>query len=327
MKAQTVTIIGLGRVGTALGLAIKKTTLQVSLVGYEPREAFAQKAKEMGAVDKLEWNLLGAAAKADILLLTTPVSELEETLKLIGNELQPHTLLVDFGSLKHPAQKWADKYLKTGHYVGVVPVFAAGFLVDGRSGPETATADLFQKSIMCVMPSVKADPQAVETAVKFGSLIGATPYFLDAMEYDSLVKGADTMPGLVAAAVYNAVHKATGWRDMLRFAGQPFALATLPLEASADIAQHALSDKTATLRWLDAVLAELREVRRWVYEEDGETLGLFLKQLDVERERWLTSRIKNDWDEVEVPEIEDPSLAQRMFGGLAGRGRPSSKDE
>lgn len=320
MKTQTITIIGLDRVGASIGLALKNSSLDVTVVGHDPDATKGQIAKEtVQAIDHAEWNLVNAARKADILVITAQISDMESILQVIGSELQPHTLVLDFSSMKRLGLDWAKLHLRQGHYVGAVPVLAAAYLTDGRSDATTATADLFKNSAFCLMPSPKADPQAVETAVNFGLLLGALPYFVDPDEYDGLVQGSETLPSLVAVAMFNALQQATGWRDMLRFASLPFALMTLPLENDRDIPMQALQNKQATLRWLDAMLAEMKAVRRLVFEENEELLTALTEQLSVEREKWLISRQKNNWDERQAPPIRPRSMSEHLFGGLARR--------
>lgn len=320
MKAQTITIVGLNRVGASVGLAIKRALPDVTVIGHDRDPVLARDARgKVGAIDKEEWNLSKAAAKADILVLVTPVTEVEGILEAIGTDLEAHALILDFSSLKGPGLKWAERHLRQGHYVGAVPVLASGKLADGRSGVEVAEADLFKNSVFCLMPSPAADPQAVETAVNFGRLLGAVPYFLDPDEYDSLVQGVETVPGLMAVAIFNAVHKAPGWRDMLRFAGLPFALATLSLDSGEDIVFQALNDKAATIRWLDALLKELTEVRRWIVEGESELLVAMLSELNAQRQHWLRERAENDWAEVGAPDIERPSFSEQMLGGWISR--------
>ncbi len=326
MKTQTITIIGLNRVGASIGLALKKSPLDVTVVGHDPDATKGKIAKEtMQAIDQAEWNLVNAARKADILVITAQISDMESILQVIGTELQPHTLVLDFSSVKRLGLDWAEQHLRRGHYVGAVPVLAAPYLTDGRSAATTATPDLFKNSAFCLMPSPKADPQAVETAVNFGLLLGALPYFVDPDEYDSLMQGTETLSGLVALAMFNALQQTPGWRDMLRFAGLPFALMTLPLQNERDIPLHVWQNKQATLRWLDAMTDELKAVRRLIYEENEEILAALTEQLAIEREKWLLARQKNDWDERTSPPIRPRSMSEHLFGGLARRGNDSDE--
>jgi prephenate dehydrogenase len=223
MKAQTISIIGLGRTGASVGLALKASHLNVTVIGHDKDGDAAKAAQEAGAIDSRQWRLVRAAAEGDIIILAVPDSEVEGILEAIGQDIREHALILSFSSLKGAGQRWADRYLQTGHYVGAVPVLAASALQDGTPGVAGARVDLFRDSILCLMPSPRTDPQAVETAVNLGTVLGAKPFFLDADEYDNLVLGVETIPGLLAAALFAAITEANGWRDMLRFANLPFA--------------------------------------------------------------------------------------------------------
>lgn len=329
MRAQTVTIVGMGRTGVSVAKAVKASSAGLSVIGHDRYRDLTERVKdELGAIDKAEWNLVNAAAAADILVLSVPLAELHTSLQAIGGELKPHTLVLDLSVLKTIGQKWADQHLTHGHYVGVMPVLSAPYLNDGRDEPEAGTAELFKNSIFCLMPSPTADPQAVDTAVNFGRLLGAAPYFIDPMEYDALVQGIETLPGLTAAAVFGALQKSTGWRDMLRFANTSFALATQPLQYGTDITSLALHDKVATLRWLDALLEELSALRRLIQEGDREMIDLTLGQLLIQRERWIKERALNEWIEGGEQKIDRPTVSDQFLGGwLSGKLGRDKRDE
>lgn len=321
MKTQNITVIGLRRTGMSIALAIKATPLEFTLVGHDSDRELSKQALDSGAVDKIESNLKRAASAADILVLAIPSVQIEGTLRVIGTELQEHTLVIDLSALKGPGIKFAAQYIQQGHYIGARPIFSAASFADGLSTAGSARADLFTDSVFCIMPGVETDPQAVETAVNFGRLLGASPYFVDPLEYDSLAQGVESMPGLFAAAIFAAINKTTGWRDILRFADLPFATATMPLDTEPDeLAYLALNDKLATLRWLDALTAEINTLRRLVYEENTEVLNALLDEMGDSRARWLHERAENEWMELKDPAVEVPGMGQRFLGGLSNLG-------
>lgn len=325
MKTQTISIIGLRRTGLSVAMALKAARPEFTIVGHDSDSRLTHEAENQhGVIDKGERNLARAAAAGDIVVLAVPASELERTLDVIGTDLQEHTLVIDLSPLKGQAMKWADTYFRQGHYVGARPVFSAKAFSDGSGDAQAARADLFQDSLFCVMPSAELEPKAVETAVKFGILLGAKPYFVDPNEYDNLVQGVDSLPGLAGAAVFKALYGAAGWRDMLRFADVPFYLMTEPLNDHADLAVQVFNDRDATLRWLDALAGEITELRRWIAEGDQDALAALLDSVNQDRETWLHERRKNDWTEVDEPRVDRMSLSQQLFGGLARRGK---KDE
>lgn len=321
MRAQTITILGLNRKTVSVAKALKATPGGFTIIGYDRSRDAAQKVKdEISAIDRVEWNLVSAAVAADILVLSIPLVDLESILLAIGKEVRPHTLVIDLAPLKGYGLRLAGRHLKNGHYVGVVPVLSTQYLHDGREDISVASADLFRNSVFCLMPSPEADPQAVETTVNFGRLLGATPYFVDPMEYDNLAQGIETMPGILAAALFSALQKSTGWRDMLRFANGPFALATQSLRQGIDITSLAFNDKAAALRWLDAIQEELANMRRMIDEGDRELIDLTLGNLLLQRENWLKDREENSWAEMKSSPIEASGIDEQLLGGwLSGK--------
>lgn len=314
MKAQTITIIGLGRTGASVGLALKASRLEVDIIGHDRDGDATQAALDAGAIDNKQWRLVSAASQGDIIILATPDSEVEGILQAIGEDVHEHALVLGLSSLKGPGQRWADRYLQRGHYVGAVAVLATDALTDGTPGVTGARADLFRDSIFCLMPSPSADPQAVETAVNLGTVLGAKPFFVDPDEYDNLVLGVETVPGLLSAALFAAVTQASGWRDMLRFANLPFAQTTLPLRDDEGLALRALNDQEATLHWLDKVLDALKDLRKRIADGDQEQLAAYLQQLSLERDRWLHQRKKNEWEETVQTDYRPRGLMEHFFG-------------
>lgn len=318
MKAQTISIIGLGRTGASIGMALAASNLKVSIIGHDRDSDAADQAEKAGAIERKHWRLVQAASDGDIVIIAVPDEELESTLQAIGQDVKDHALILNLSHLKGPAQRWADEYLVRGHYIGAAAVLSAGALADGTPGVAGARADLFRNSILCLMPSPKADPQAVETAVNLGTVLGAKPFFLDAAEYDNLMLGVETIPGLLAAALFGAVTERSGWRDMLRFANLAFAQATLPLRGDEALAIRALNDRQATLNWLDDLIVSLRSLRKRVAEDDFEQLAAYLQKLSIERDRWLLERQENQWDETPQQDFEPPGFLTQMLGRRGG---------
>ncbi len=322
MKTNTIAIVGMRRTGTSIALALKAGRLDFILVGHDSDSALLRSEIVSQAVDRVEKDLIKACETADIVVLAMPSVELESTLDLIGDRLQEHTLIIDLTALKGRGIQLAKEHVHTGHYVGARPIFSAATFSDARASLDSASAELFRNSVFCVTPSAEADPQAVETAVKFGQLIGAKPYFVDPFEYDQLALGTETLPGIGAAALFRSVSKSAGWRDILRFADLPFAVGTQPLDVdSEELAYLLLHDRQATARWLDALLEQLSDVRRFLVEGEQEILSAYLSELNLDRQQWLKDRSANNWDEAMNEEYDLPSMSEHFLGSLASRAK------
>lgn len=322
MQTNTITIVGMRRTGISIALALKDGKLDFNLIGHDSDSDLLRETAVTQAVDRVEADLIKACAPADIIVLAMPAVELQATLSLIGDRIQAHALVIDLTALKEPGIRLAKEYLQDGHYIGARPVFAAATFDDLQADINAARADLFQNSVFCVMPSADADPKAVETAVKFGQLLGAKPYFVDPVEYDLLSLGTETMPGIAAAALFQSIKVSKGWRDILRFADLPFAVGTLPLDTDTeDLAYQLLNDRKATIHWLDALQTQLSELHRVLRDGEPEILTAYLTELNQARDRWLQERSANDWDEVKADELELPTLGEHFLGSVASRGK------
>lgn len=321
MTIQTITIVGMDRLGVSVALALKASSLDLTLIGHDIRHELAQAArKQHQAIDKAEWNLVKAVRPADLVVMAIPAADQEETLRVIGTELKEQTVVLDMSPLKQRGVEWAQEFMQQGHYVGVQPVLSVSHLADGRSGPEAASADLFQNSLFCLMPGPYVASAAVETAVDFGKLLGAIPYFFDPAEYDNLMQSVETLPGLLAAALFHTVQSRTGWSDIRRFAGWPFALATLPLQDGVETTHLALNDKLATLTWLNQTVETLQQIQQWIYNEDAEALTKFMKALSEQRQIWLLERADNAWHtENKSAMPQTTGYTEQLLGSLFGR--------
>ena len=129
----------------------------------------------------------------------------------------------------------------------------------------------------------------METAVNFGSCWAPR---LQSIHWNTMVFGSgcgDAARTGGGRPIWRPA-KSTSWRDMLRFANSSFALATQPLQYGTDITSLALNDKAATLRWLDAYLQELTDLRRQIQGGDREMIDLTLGNSLIQRERWLKGK-------------------------------------
>ena len=85
---ERITIIGLGLIGTSIGLALKRANLPgVEIVGTDKEPKHRSVAKRRGAVDQAESNLLNSVKGARLVIIAVPVVAIREVMELIGPHL------------------------------------------------------------------------------------------------------------------------------------------------------------------------------------------------------------------------------------------------
>ncbi len=327
MTEAVITIIGLGKLGSSIGLALKRPELDFKVMGHDKDRGVSKRARTLGAVDSTSWNLIAACEQTDIVVLAIPFDQVRETLKAIGPELQPGCVVLDTSPLKQPVMAWAADCLGEGiHFVGISLGINPEAALDMASGPAGARVDLFANSPCCLMPAPNCRPEAVKTAQDFATLLGATPHFVDPVEYDGLSTAVNLMPGLLATALFGPITRSPGWREMRRLSSNDLVHFSEPLTAGGPaIAEASILSRENVLLWLDAAIAELETIREQVSQEREDALSDQIGESFDAREEWLVDWGLNRWEKRSRPEMP---TGGGMFGQLFGfrsRRKPSDK--
>lgn len=284
MGRVRIAIIGLGLIGSSVGLALKSTNKSGwEIVGYVRRPEAASIALSLGVVDEVETNLIRAVKEATLVVIATPVLTIKEILSQISKYLSPGCIVTDVASTKVEVMKWADKLLPP------VVNFIGGHPMAGKEtyGIHAADARLFQGCIYCLTPAKKASPEAVDKVVDMVKELGAMPLFIDAEEHDNLVAGISHLPMLLSASLVSATARDSSWGGMSRLATSGYRDFTRLASGNPEVNAHiCLSNKKAIVSWIDKFSQELRRYRQLVSEGDNQ-LEEALTEANKARQEWL----------------------------------------
>ncbi|RME80414.1 MAG: prephenate dehydrogenase/arogenate dehydrogenase family protein [Caldilineae bacterium] len=313
-----ITIIGLGLIGTSLGLALKREEHDYIIVGHDKDSKAVQRARRMGAIDKSHWNLIAACEHADLILLAIPTAGIAPTLEAICDDLKPGCLIMDTAAIKRPVMKAAEVLPDNVHFVGGNPILARGA---GLSADD-ASADLFEGASWALCAAPTTAPDAIRVSADLVAAVGAQPLFLDADEHDGLVAAVDGLPTILAAALMRATAQSPAWREIRRLAGGQYeSLTYLPDFEPADLTAAVQANSVNIIHWLDTLIGELGAWKEALQSENGDALNQgFEKAIDA-RAQWLKKRARGDWEERDRPE-DAPSFWRSLFGF---RAPPSGK--
>ena len=317
-----ITIVGTGLIGTSLGMAIIGARgAELDVLGHDVDHAQAGLARRMGALTKVDRNLISACSKADLLILAIPAPAIRETLELVANDLKAGCVVTDTASVKVSVIEWADELLPPEvSFVGGNPI-----LFGDEAGIESARADLFAEKQYCIIPSVRASSDAIKLVTDLVAMTGAIPHFIDPYEHDGLIGATEHLADIIAVTFLRTLTSSGGWRDMRRMCGATFDRVTCFSEMDpADYQGRALLNRENVLRWIDNMQRELSQFRYYVEREDGEAIAEYYQAEMEQRLVWLQDRAEHNWGD--MPEKTNiPSsgefLGEMLFGGFARRGR------
>ncbi len=320
MAKPRITIIGLGRIGGSIGLALKKANAELEIIGHDKDSRTAQQAQRRGAVDKTDWNLLNACQGAGLVVLALPLGEIRDTLAVLSRDLPPGTIVTDTASTKVPVLEWAQVLPPGMHFVGgdpIIPPTRSDNL--DVTGIDASDAGLFQGAVYCLTPTPSVDPGAVEVMSSFITLLGAKPLFLDAQEHDGLIAGAQHLAYILSATLVQATTSSGGWREMSKFAGRDYLTATeLATRDPVSQREMMLHHGDDLIRWIDISIQTLKELRSAIASGDSEALDAVFKRMVEARAEWLKGEVGAE-PAIDMSDMKTGAM-RMLLGGLADRG-------
>jgi prephenate dehydrogenase len=320
------TVIGLGQVGTSMGLALASQASQIKRVGYDKALEVQNKAKKRGAFDETPYNLHTAVEKADVVVLCLPLDQVEETLKQIGPDLREDAVVMDTAPVKTVVAEWFKTHIPAGrHYVGLIPALNPLALGESQRGPESARADLFERGTLGIVAPAGTPEGAINLAANLASLLGAHALFLGLAEADGMLAATHLLPQLTAAALLNATVGQAGWLETRRLAGRPYALATTPVleDGLEPLTLASLYGRENVLRMLEMAIGGLTAIHAALKNNEDTDLKFRLERATDDRQGWWNDRQKADWASDEAADASKiPGFLERMLGsGLSGKNR------
>ena len=312
------TIVGLGTVGTSLGMALKAVNADIEIVGHDPNSERLQRGRKLGAIDKSHWNLVAACEEADLVFLDLPLEEIEKTLAAVGDTLKDGAVVVDTAPVKRPVLDLARRYLGEGaHFVG-------GHVVSAKLADHPEPSPGLLEGALFYLVSEQDDyPQALDVATNLAQAVGARPRYIDAAEHDGVVAGTSHLPMATALALLGTLGGELGLEERARSAGGEIATLDSFLEGLEDASVSLLLANADNLvHWLDALTTELTALRREITDADVDALTERLKAARERCHQWLAGEGAD-----EAPALEVESPWRRMFFGGLGRPRRRGDSE
>jgi prephenate dehydrogenase len=306
MATIQVGILGLGRLGASLGLALKRYNASkgaentFKITAYDPQAAVLADARRLGVADEYVNAPLAATRDREIVLLALSYADVPALYELAGPQMRDGAVLLDFAPLRAPSQAWAQKHLQAEAYmVGVTAIVNHQALYQSADMQSTARADLFDNGVFILTPAPNCAADALELAGDFAALLGSKAHFMDAAEYDALSAATEGLPALLSLASFRTFTQSEGWADIQRLTNPAFGALTHHLYDTHpdDLRDHLYRNRAHITRYLDELMVQLRQLRQTLVSNDRDALEAATTQEAAAYEAWLNRRSKNVWQE------------------------------
>jgi cyclohexadieny/prephenate dehydrogenase len=221
---ETLTILGMGLMGSSLGLALKKRGVPVRIHVYARREETRKAALDLGVADAVFADPAEAVRGAGLVVFCLPVLTIPELAQACRTGLKPGAILTDVGSTKEELNRLMRCALEgtQTEFIGSHPICGSE-----QQGIEAGDADLYAGAMTVVTPSASANQTSVEKVSSLWKSAGSSVRVMDAAQHDGILAATSHLPHVVAAALAlsagdNGLFCGSGFRDTTRIAeGSP----------------------------------------------------------------------------------------------------------
>ena len=284
MRWRKVTLIGVGLLGGSLGLALRKRSLAGEICGFVRREASIAECKQVGAIDSGTTSLSEAVRGADLIVLCTPLAQMNELAMAFAPLLEKKALVTDVGSVKHALVAELEPLFAAhgASFVGSHPMAGSE-----KMGVAAARVDLFLNAACVVTPTYSSPPDKIAETEEIWTAVGGRVMRLSPEVHDELVARSSHLPHVLAAQLATLVLSrknvpeqqklcASGFRDSTRIAsGSP--------EMWRDIA---IMNREHLLAALDEFMRHLSEFRGILEKKDSAAVEKYFNEAKALRDEW-----------------------------------------
>jgi prephenate dehydrogenase len=316
-------VIGCGKIGTSIGLALKNHTQEIHRTCFDRIPAISKQAHDMQAFDQIALRINECVENADVVILAIPVDELLITIDTISPYLKSGSILIDTSPIKISIKEYIeDKLPEDRYFLSIFPTINPAYIHEAENSPEFAHEDLFCNALIVLTGSERTSNEAFKLGTDLSKFFGAQVLFADPYEVDGLLAATETLPKLISAAYIHAVMDQPGWKEGRKLTNNPFNSLTqliTHLDEREDYGKSAELNRENTIRTIDNMIYSLKAIRDLLQEENSSEIQKWYQKSLDNYNKWSEERKLATWNKITGKE-DIPSSAD-IFKNLLGFGK------
>jgi prephenate dehydrogenase len=318
-----ISVIGCGKIGTSIGLALKNYTQEVHRTCFDRIQAFSKQAYDMHAFDQIALKIIESVENADVVILAIPVDEIRITIDTISPFLKSESILIDTSPTKISIKEYVeDKLPEDRYFLSFYPTINPAYIDDSENSPEFAHEDLFHHSLIVLTGSERTSNEALKFGTDLSNYLGAQVLFADPYEVDGLLAATEILPKLISSAYIHAVMDQPGWKEGRKLTNNAFYSVTRlisHLDEREDYGKSAELNKDNTIRTINNMIISLKTIRDLLQEENSSAIQKWYQESLDNRKKWSEERNLAAWNK--IPGKEDIPTSGDFFKNLISFGK------
>ncbi len=268
---ETITIIGMGLIGSSLARNIKEKKLAKTLIAADISEDVCKKVIELEIADIITDDLARSVEDADMVIIAVPVGAMAKVAEIIAPHMKDGAIITDTGSVKVSVIDGIKPFCRSEiEFVPAHPIAGTEF-----SGPESGFVELFNGKWCVLTPLPETGIKAVEEVTKLWEACGSKVEIMEPKHHDLVLGITSHLPHLIAYTIVGTANdleddiksevikfSASGFRDFTRIAASDPTMWR-------DVF---LNNKEAVLEILQRFNEDLTALQRAIRKGDGDYL-------------------------------------------------------
>ena len=279
-------IFGVGLIGGSIALDCQKKTMFNQVIGVEreggtPLSSFVSN----GMLDKISKNIDTDIEQADLIIIATPVAQIQNILKTIYPSLSSRTIVIDVGSTKSNIINFAKEELKEkfSQFVGSHPIAGSE-----RHGPAAAITNLFKGKDIILTPEAETDSNKLKSIIEFWEDLGGILKIMNPLEHDQIFSTVSHIPHLIAYNMVNLIAQKNNKDTLLKFAASGFKDFSRIAGSSPEVWKDiSLANKEAILNDLELFIKEIDKTSNLIKNNDNDALEKYFAVASKIRQNWI----------------------------------------
>ncbi len=280
----TITIIGMGLIGSSMARAIRRKGLAERIVAMDMSAEVRQRVSELTLADSVCADLGEAVCAADLVILCVPVGATGSIAQAMAPHLKAGAIISDVGSVKGAVISAMVPHLPAHvHLVPAHPVAGTEY-----SGPDAGFATLFLNRWCILTPPEGTHAEATQSLADLWRAIGSNVEIMTPAHHDLVLAITSHVPHLIA---YNIVGTAADMEEVtqsevIKFSAGGFRDFTRIAASDPTMWRDVfLNNKDAVLEMLGRFNEDLAALQRMIRWSDGEGLQeLFTRTRAIRRD-------------------------------------------
>ena len=279
-------IFGVGLIGGSIALECQKKTMFNQVIGVQreggtPLSSFVSN----GMLDKISKNIDADIQQADLIIIATPVAQIQNILNTIYPSLSSKTIVIDVGSTKSNIINFAKEELKEkfSQFVGSHPIAGSE-----RHGPAAAITNLFEGKDIVLTPEAETDSNKLKSTIQFWEDLGGIIKIMNPLEHDQIFSTVSHIPHLIAYNMVNLIAQKNNTDTLLEFAASGFKDFSRIAGSSPEVWKDiSLANKEAILNDLELFIKEIDKTSKLIKNNDYNALEKYFDVASKIRQNWI----------------------------------------